>query len=56
MKKTIPDVIILGPGSVGEGGKAKLLLGEGVLKSADLLNAAGPVFDGFSYHFYGAAS
>jgi heparanase len=56
MKKTVPDMIILGPGSVGEGGKANLLLGEGVLKSADLLKAAGPVFDVFSYHFYGAAS
>jgi hypothetical protein len=56
MKKTVPDMIILGPGSAGEGGKANLLLGKGVLKSADLLKAAGPVFDIFSYHFYGAAS
>jgi hypothetical protein len=31
-------------------------MGGGVLKSEDLLNAAGPVFDGFSYHLYAAAS
>src|SRR3984885_1701652 len=31
-------------------------MGGGVLKSEDLLHAAGPVFDVFSYHLYAAAS
>lgn len=31
-------------------------MGNGVLKSEDLLNATGPVFDVFSYHLYAAAS
>ena len=58
-KEAAPDMAILGPGSVGEGipltggaapGKMPFL------KSEDLLAAAGPVFDAFSYHFYGAVS
>lgn len=56
IKKTAPNMIILGPGSVGEGGVFTLPAGSGFLKSADLLKAAGPVFDVFSYHFYGAVS
>uniref|UniRef100_Q01WI4 Glycoside hydrolase, family 79 n=1 Tax=Solibacter usitatus (strain Ellin6076) TaxID=234267 RepID=Q01WI4_SOLUE len=58
-KKEAPDMVILGPGSVGEGGS---LVKEGaslpfpMLKSEDLLAATGPVFDAFSYHFYGAVS
>jgi hypothetical protein len=50
---------ILGPGSVGEG-SALLAAGPtaamAYLKSEDLLTATGPVFDAFSYHFYGAVS
>lgn len=56
VKKAAPDMLILGPGSVGEGGTFALPLGTSFLKSEDLLKAAGPVFDVFSYHFYGAAS
>jgi hypothetical protein len=58
-KKAAPGMTILGPGSAGEGGS---LVKEGAslpfptLKSEDLLAASGPVFDAFSYHFYGAAS
>jgi heparanase 1 len=55
LRKTAPDTIFLGPGSVGEGPFA-MPMGTGVLKSEDLLPAAGPVFDVFSYHLYAAAS
>ena len=55
LRKTAPDTIFLGPGSVGEGPFA-MPMGGGVLKSEDLLHAAGPVFDVFSYHVYAAAS
>jgi heparanase len=55
LKKTAPDTLFLGPGSVGEGPFA-MPMGGGVLKSEDLLHATGPVFDVFSYHLYAAAS
>jgi heparanase 1 len=55
LQKTAPDTLLLGPGSVGEGPFA-MPMGGGVLKSEDLLHAAGPVFDVFSYHLYAAAS
>jgi hypothetical protein len=58
-RQTAPDMTILGPGSVGEGESLGGTLAAGTipfLKSEDLLAAAGPVFDAFSYHFYGAAS
>ena len=55
IQKTSPDTLFLGPGSVGEGPFA-MPMGGGVLKSEDLLRAAGPVFDVFSYHLYAAAS
>ncbi len=53
IKGVSPDMLIVGPGSVGEGlqmGSMKMLTSE------NLLAAAGPVFDGLSYHFYGAVS
>jgi heparanase 1 len=53
--KTAPDTLFLGPGSVAEGPFA-MPMGNGVLKSEDLLRAVGPVFDVFSYHLYAAAS
>src|ERR1700693_4237086 len=55
LQKTPPDTLFLGAGSVGEGPFA-MPMGGGVLKSEDLLHAAGPVFDVFSYHLYAAAS
>ena len=55
LRKTAPDTLFLGPGSVGEGPFA-MPMGGGVLKSEDLLHATGPVFDVFSYHLYAAAS
>ncbi len=54
LKQNSPDTIFLGPGSVGEGPFA-IAMG-GMLQSADLLKATGPVFDVFSYHLYTAAS
>src|ERR1700719_1923675 len=55
LRKTASDTVFLGPGSVGEGPFAIPMAG-GVLKSEDLLHAAGPVFDVFSYHLYAATS
>jgi hypothetical protein len=59
IKKVAPDMVFLGPGSVGEGvplGNALTAGSMPFLKSEDLLAAAGPAFDAFSYHFYGAVS
>lgn len=59
IKQAAPDMVFLGPGSVGEGvplGNALTAGSMPFLKSEDLLAAAGPVFDAFSYHFYGAVS
>ncbi|CAN5776067.1 hypothetical protein BH10ACI4_BH10ACI4_34710 [soil metagenome] len=55
IKQAAPDMLILGPGSVGEAGS----LGEvtmKITKSEDMLEASGPGVDVFSYHFYGGAS
>jgi heparanase len=54
LKQAAPSTIFLGPGSVGEQGR--FALPARMLHSEDLLAAAGPVFDAFSYHFYGAVS
>ncbi len=54
-----PDMRLVGPASVGEDGLLSAMTGQGpsILKSEDLLSASPrPVFDVFSYHFYGAAS
>src|ERR1700726_4123655 len=55
LRKTAPDTLFLGPGSVG-GGPFPVPMAGGVLKSEDLLHPAGPVFDVFSYHLYAAIS
>lgn len=56
IRKTAADMVILGPGGVGEG----VPLAPGpmpILKTEDLLRAtASPAFNAFSYHFYGAVS
>ncbi len=54
LKQAAPTTIFLGPGSVGEQGT--FTLPTRMLHSEDLLAAAGPVLDAFSYHFYGAVS
>jgi heparanase 1 len=57
MKKTAPEVLILGPGGVGEGiALAPIGLAGSIIKSEDILKATGPHFDAFSYHSYGATS
>jgi heparanase 1 len=45
MKRTVPELMILGPGAVGETAIA-----------SDLLAASGPGMDAISYHYYGALS
>jgi hypothetical protein len=55
IRQAAPDMLFLGPGSVGEGSLAISMSG-GMLRSEDLLKATGPVFDAFSYHLYAAAS
>jgi heparanase len=56
LKQTAPEILFLGPGSVGEGGSLPIPANSGMLHSEDLLKATGPVFDVFSYHLYAAAS
>lgn len=56
LKQTAPDILFLGPGSVGEGGVLSLPSGTGFIQSEDLLKATGPIFDAFSYHLYAAVS
>jgi hypothetical protein len=55
LKRASPETIVLGPGSVGEGGTA-FALGPEMLRTEQILEATGPAFDTFSYHFYGGAS
>jgi heparanase 1 len=57
LRKQSPETVFLGPGGVGEGSS---LLPAGMqmnlIKSEDILKDTGPLFDAFSYHFYGAVS
>lgn len=55
IRKRAPDMIILGPGSIGEG-FALAPVAMHMISSEDMLKATGPVFDAFSYHFYGTIS
>ena len=60
MKKNAPDTVVLGPGSVGEGGSLTAAPGMQTVKTEDMLREQGPAankgLDAFSYHFYGAVS
>ena len=56
IRQAAPGMTLLGPGSVGEGGALAITLDGGMLATEDLLAATGPVFDAFSFHFYGATS
>ena len=56
VKEAAPDMLILGPGSVGEGGLVAGIPGVHLIKSEDMLEAEGPGLDAFSYHFYGGVS
>jgi heparanase len=55
LTRASPETMFLGPGSVGEGGTA-FALGMDMLRADQILEATGPAFDAFSYHFYGGAS
>jgi len=55
-KEAAPGSLFLGPGSAGEGGILGSVPAPGRLKTEDLVMAAGPVFDVFSYHIYTAVS
>jgi heparanase len=58
-KTTVPNMLVLGPGSVLEGLPGVSLSGTGMkmLLTDSMMSAEPhPVFDVFSYHFYGAAS
>ena len=48
-----PEMVILGPGSVGETWPAT---GQSTVKTEDMLNQPGSEVDAFSYHFYGGVS
>jgi heparanase len=59
LRKESPKTVFLGPGSVGEGislGPPGMAMQITLLNSDDLLKATGPIFDAFSYHFYGTVS
>jgi hypothetical protein len=57
VKANAPQMLIAGPGSVGEGGVAMFPPSTPTLRTQDLLSASPPPeFDIFSYHFYGAIS
>jgi heparanase 1 len=56
LKQSAPELLFLGPGSVGEGASLSLPPNSGFIESKDLLKATGPVFDAFSYHLYAAVS
>jgi heparanase 1 len=56
VKEAAPDMLILGPGSVGEVGLVAGIPGMHLIKSEDMLTAEGPGLDAFSYHFYGGVS
>ena len=52
-----PDVMVLGPGSIGETTAPHIQpSGSGFISTRDLLAASGPGIDAFSYHHYGAVS
>jgi len=53
IRTAAPGLMVLGPGSVSEGG---LLANFAGIKSEDMLTATGPGLDAFSYHFYGGVS
>ncbi len=57
VKRVAPGLVILGPGSVGERASGGLgSLSSRMIKTRDLLVAAGPGVDAFSYHHYGTVS
>jgi heparanase len=57
IKKAAPDLIVLGPGGIGESGVLGQMPGIKLIRSEDMLQQQGPgLLDAFSYHFYGGIS
>src|SRR5256885_6465723 len=58
IKSAEPDIILLGPGSVGETAAtpSSAQSGSGEIRTRDLLAVSGPGIDAFSYHHYGPLS
>ena len=58
IKESDPDLIVLGPGSVGEtaASPSSGQPGSEAISTRDILAASGPGIDAFSYHHYGAVS
>jgi heparanase 1 len=58
LRKESPKTVFLGPGGVGEGaaGLISAAFRMNLIKSDDILKDTGPIFDAFSYHFYGSVS
>lgn len=57
LRKELPNTLYLGPGSTAEG--LQMVPRNSPIKltpSTELLEATGPIFDAFSYHFYGGVS
>lgn len=55
LKETSPETLLLGPGSVMEGGLLPIAINAGMSTEA-LFQATGPAYDVFSYHLYAAMS
>lgn len=53
LRSRSPDILLLGPGSTGEGAAPSPV---NAIGSEQMLKITGPIFDVFSYHFYGALS
>jgi len=58
LRKESPKTVYLGPGGVGEGAEGLISsrFRMNMIKSDDILKDTGPIFDAFSYHFYGSVS
>jgi hypothetical protein len=56
IRKADPQMVILGPGGIGETGVLGTMPGMKLLSSEDILKEEGPGLDAFSYHFYGTVS
>lgn len=61
LKKTSPGTLYIGPGSIGEGVTMPAMAGNTsgpklTPTTPEMLKASGPIFGGFSYHFYNDAS
>ena len=57
IRKSAPEIKVLGPSGVGEGGSLGEMPGMHLVRSEDILTTAGGgAVDAFSYHFYGGVS